>query len=578
MPRPGNGWSSKLESLVTSRKLLGVNLAVLVLLLAVSSAAILFRLGARSLQGWDEGVYAEVSKEMLRTGDWLTPHFNAQPWFEKPPLMMWITASLFSVFGVKEFCARAASAFAGILLILATYLSGKKAFGRAVGILASAILLANFAYLWRARDGRTDVLLTLFIYLCVLAYQYSRRDRRFWYAIGFFFGLAFMTKSWAALVIPPVLLVTMFVDGTAKETLRSATLWRSVGPAAILVIPWHLAMLVLHPGAFIDRYFMYDLVERSTTNLPLDGSTPLYFFNTITSRFITWDIMIPFAAVTNLHYLLQKGRRLSEPIYLILASLVFGVYTLAQTRLVWYVFPIYPGLCILIAAMIVHAFRSHHDVAFSGLVLSLVLSLLNASWRAVGLLLLAPAAIGLALLGLSWIAERSAPQPGTEPPEQRAEPPRPRQRALLNIRESIRRTPRTTVALRAFVSIVTIFFAGRSISKARLAYLGTVAPLATLSRTAGRSNPQASLLAIHIPNDYYSDVDVPAILFYSDRPVITIHSPEQLASYLADMQVHEAVLQLSTMDVLSAEYRFGIIAQEPPFVYATMEKIAPGGP
>jgi predicted membrane-bound mannosyltransferase len=80
------------------------------LALASVAAVVLFvKLGANSLAAWDEAIYAQVSKEMARGGGWLTPHWAHRPWFEKPPLLIWTTALLFKLFGVSEFCARAAS-------------------------------------------------------------------------------------------------------------------------------------------------------------------------------------------------------------------------------------------------------------------------------------------------------------------------------------------------------------------------------------------------------------------------------------------------------------------------------------
>jgi len=546
------------------------------LLLLVASAAIVFRLGVRSLQGWDEAIYAEVAREMLRSGDWLTLHYNWQPWFEKPPLMMWITASFFSIFGVSTFWARAASACAGIMLVLVTYLSGRKAFGTAVGALAGAILLSNYAFLWQARDGKTDVLLTLFIYLCILAYQHARTDRRYWYAVGVFFALAFMTKSWAALVIPPVLLVALVIDGTVKATLRSPTFWGALGLAVVLVVPWHAAMLVLHPSAFIDRYFLYDLVERSTTNVGVLSSTPRTHLAIIASWFTPWAAMVPFALAVNLHQLMAQRRRPSEPLYLIVACVVFGLYSLARTRYVQYIFPIYPGLCVLIALMIVKAFRSHRELAFSGLVLSLLLALLSASWRAIEFLLLAPAAVGAAVLGLSWIAESRASRSVAELRELSAEPVPSWQGMLLNLWESFRRAPLRTLGFRAFVVVVTFFFAGRSISHAMLAYSGEFSPLATLAQRAGQLDPQTDLLAMYTPDGGDANVDIPQLVFYSDRRVIAIENRNQLGAQLGDQRPQPIVLHQSAMQALSADYHFNIVAEEPPWVYASIARFPSG--
>src|SRR5437762_1907646 len=81
-------------------------------------------LGHKPLTNWDEGIYAEISREMLSLGP-LVPHWNYQPWFEKPPLMLWITAAFFKIFGVTEFWARAGSALSGvgIVALLHTWLA-----------------------------------------------------------------------------------------------------------------------------------------------------------------------------------------------------------------------------------------------------------------------------------------------------------------------------------------------------------------------------------------------------------------------------------------------------------------------
>ena len=73
------------------RQLLSSNFLPISLLVLVAAFALLWKLGTGSLAAWDEAIYAQVAKEMVRSGDWLTLHWGNQPWFEKPPLFMWIT-------------------------------------------------------------------------------------------------------------------------------------------------------------------------------------------------------------------------------------------------------------------------------------------------------------------------------------------------------------------------------------------------------------------------------------------------------------------------------------------------------
>ena len=61
--------------------------------------------------------HAIASRELLQTGDWAVLHINGIRWLEKPPLMIWITAAFFKLFGVSEFCARAGSALSGVAIV-----------------------------------------------------------------------------------------------------------------------------------------------------------------------------------------------------------------------------------------------------------------------------------------------------------------------------------------------------------------------------------------------------------------------------------------------------------------------------
>src|ERR1044072_6395448 len=86
----------------------------LISLVIISSFVLFFHLGANPLQTWDEAVYAQSAKEMVRTGDWLTPHWNGEYFYQKPPLTIWVTALLFRLFGVSEFTARTVAVICGV--------------------------------------------------------------------------------------------------------------------------------------------------------------------------------------------------------------------------------------------------------------------------------------------------------------------------------------------------------------------------------------------------------------------------------------------------------------------------------
>src|SRR5262245_5620416 len=94
-------------------------------LLLAAASLFYFPLTSRALWDSDEGRYAEIAREVLELKDWLTPHLNYVAYFEKPPLMYWLTALAMSVFGVHAFAARFWCAAFGILTVGVTYLLGR---------------------------------------------------------------------------------------------------------------------------------------------------------------------------------------------------------------------------------------------------------------------------------------------------------------------------------------------------------------------------------------------------------------------------------------------------------------------
>ena len=180
-------------------------LQLLFLLVVIVAAIVLFyRLGDPALKNWDEGIYAEIGKEILQTGDWLTLHWNNANWFEKPPLTFWIMAAFFRLFGANEFSARAVSALAGVGVVAVIYGIGKLQRGPVAGLIAALIVLTTFQFVQMSRLVFTDVPLVFFIYLAIYGYLRVRNgDRRWWYVVSVSCALGFMVKSFASLFAPP---------------------------------------------------------------------------------------------------------------------------------------------------------------------------------------------------------------------------------------------------------------------------------------------------------------------------------------------------------------------------------------
>src|SRR5437867_2873148 len=111
----------------------------LLFLTALSSIFLFLYLGNGSLASWDEAIYASVAKEIIQSGNWLKFTLGGEPWTDKPPLAIWVTAVFYKLFGINEFSARFFSALCGLGTVIVTYLLGRKLLNRWTGFLGALV-------------------------------------------------------------------------------------------------------------------------------------------------------------------------------------------------------------------------------------------------------------------------------------------------------------------------------------------------------------------------------------------------------------------------------------------------------
>lgn len=333
--------------------------SILTFSLILLAAFIFFwRLGEPAFKDWDESIYGEVSKEILQTGNWLNLQWDGKPWFEKPPLTFWFTALLFRLFGVNEFWARAVSAASAVGITFLTYLIARLVHGRTCGLIAALVLLATFHFVQGGRLLSTDVLLVLFIYSAVYFYLRSRQgDQRWWYLISMSCALAFLVKDFAALAVVPALGLALWLDRRLIETGRSLHFWLSIVVALAIVAPWHIYMYQLHGAAFLNEYFTYHVFNRVVT--PIEGHKQPYLFyvSQIMEKFYPWWVFMPFAFFFSVRQAV-RGRAPSW-ILIMLIAVVFAFYTAAQTKLFWYILPLYPSMAVLVGHLFAQIYKLH---------------------------------------------------------------------------------------------------------------------------------------------------------------------------------------------------------------------------
>jgi len=348
-------WHSDLNPKVKLRHLIPpVGLGLL------AAALIFWRLGEGSLFNWDEATYADLAKQILATDDWVTLHRNGAPFFKKPPLYIWLTALAYKVFGINEFAARFWSAVSGVGVVLGTYFVGSRLLDRRIGLAGGVLLLGinnfphshGYNFLSLCRVGHLDVPLML-VSLVILYLGWLGLERpRYLLWMGVPLGVGFMIKNVAAFFPWCIIaLLVMFTQGWRGILRRQ--LWGGLGLGLLIALPWHAAQVALHGMTFVNTYLVWEILTRTTESLETAMHTGglTYYLNIIRWGFPVWSwLMVPGAAYFLYLWLRERNRAALLILLWIAFPLVF--FTLARTKIGWYVAMIYPALALLTAAFI----------------------------------------------------------------------------------------------------------------------------------------------------------------------------------------------------------------------------------
>ena len=324
---------------------------MLALLLVGSAILCVWQLGSLPLMDVDEPVYGQVGREMAAAGwaGWLTPHYGGLLWFDKPPLFYWLTALSMRLFGVSEIAARLPSALLGVGLVAATYALARKAYPQTprAGLWAGFALATCIQFFLLARAAVTDMTLALTLTLALLGlYGWLQTGRGRWMILaGTMTGLAALTKGPVALVLIGVQTIGYLLLTRQAKRLLSPALWGGFVLCLVVALPWYLAMVHLHGQSFIQGFLEANNVTRYLQAEHKETSNPFYYLEIFPALFFPWTLVLPSVFIAAL-----SRKRLTAPaLFLLLwSALVFGFFSASQTKLITYIFPMYPTAAILV--------------------------------------------------------------------------------------------------------------------------------------------------------------------------------------------------------------------------------------
>lgn len=305
----------------------------------------------RKLVRPDEGRYAEIPREMVATGDWVTPRLNGIKYFEKPALQYWMTAIAYEAFGQHEWTARLWSGLTGYLGILLVFFTGKRLFGLEAGFYAALALSSSLLYAVIGHINTLDMGVTFFMSLSLSGFllaqsSTSERQRRIWmYVAWAAMGFSILSKGLIGIVLPGAVLVIY----TLMQ--RDWAIWKRIhlfsGILIMLAVssPWFILVCRANPE-FFHFFFIHEHFERFLTKDHGRYHHWGYFIPILLLGLLPWTSAF-FAAFFRSW---KESPERFQPNRFLLVWIVFiyFFFSFSDSKLPSYILPIFPAAALLI--------------------------------------------------------------------------------------------------------------------------------------------------------------------------------------------------------------------------------------
>jgi len=369
-----------------------VKLSITIILLILTSILCFWKLEKPAIEIWDEYLYYNVVYSTIDSDNFLILQDGRETFFEKPPLWFWLAMFSTKIFGINNFSIRLVSAVSGFSIILLTFYLGQKMFSYKAGLISGFTLLATRQLFFKSptifsthnfRSADLDALQLLFIMLSTLAFfnltrSSHKKYKLFWLIIAAIFsGFAFLTKGPFAL-LPGITYFLFRIINHKKMGWKSIVKEFLIFHFSLLIItvPWHIFMIVNFDKEFISDYFGYHILKRGLTALEGHNEDILFYVKLLFHKdfFFSGEIFLLAIIYLSTKYLLirlpirqsLKLQRIGQIritndfalFHCFIASLfILLIITLIQTRLSWYILPLYPFAALLIGKLL-------HDTSY----------------------------------------------------------------------------------------------------------------------------------------------------------------------------------------------------------------------
>jgi len=336
------------------------------------------RLGSVTLFDVDEAVFSEATKEMVESGNWITPTYNGENRYDKPILLYWLMAGSYHIFGINEFGARFPSAVASCLLICSLFFFTKHFQDEKTALYAAISSVLSLSFFVYSHAAVTDMTLTLFISLSLFSFYFSVADNEkhqgkdtiYSYGFYLFSALAFLTKGLIGILFPFCIALIYMIATEKLNGIKKVFRFKGLILFLLISAPWYLAQFSINGREFFDQFIMKHHFKRYVGVISGHKGPFYYYIPVLLIGLFPWIAYLP-AGIRNT----LKEKERFYLFALLWVTFLFVFFSLSTTKLPNYILPAIPAASLLIASgMKVHGQRwrqfSHFFMAAMGLLIS----------------------------------------------------------------------------------------------------------------------------------------------------------------------------------------------------------------
>lgn len=296
----------------------------------------------------DEGRYADISRHMFESGDWLVPRLDGLPFIHKPPMLHWLSSIAMHIFGVHVWVVRLVPVLAASLLLIGTYLFVHKYLSQKIAELSILMMATNLLFFGSSQYVNHDLLLATGITLSVFCLvDFSLCNRKAMLFLGYFFAAsAFLTKGLIGILIPGMILLPWLLYTRQYKRIPAFFNPFALLFLAALTLPWLYQMQQIYPD-FLHYFFIDQQFNRFHSNQFNNKQSWFFYLVILLVSLLPWLLILRWTGLrTMLHQ--QRLNPVGQLLIWWLVSVVI-FFSIPPSKLAGYILPALTPLIILCA-------------------------------------------------------------------------------------------------------------------------------------------------------------------------------------------------------------------------------------